>query len=274
MRPLAHGYKRGAQYPCLLLKTGQTTQYNSELDDGYYETGVAKEYTVLTAGQYSGTTNIDLAHLIDTGISFDAASKEIRCTGKCGVFKAAGGETIVVSGAAQAGNNGVFTTVSATADKVVVVQAVTDESAGASITIAKREAMSNNCSLDNKTGRMWTRYCPIVLGVAGNGLLYYTGFIHDAFEYCALCNTNSLGGHNDWRIPNLYELLSIMDYQPTTAYPDSTAFPYTGNTYILCSTIEVSVGTAGLRIYTVSGIPASFNKATTTSAVMLVRGGL
>lgn len=41
-----------------LLKTGQTTQYNSELDDGYYEKGTAKSYTVLTTGDYSGTTNV------------------------------------------------------------------------------------------------------------------------------------------------------------------------------------------------------------------------
>lgn len=42
----------------LLLKTGQTTQYSGELDDGYYQVGQAKSYTVLDAGQYSGTTNI------------------------------------------------------------------------------------------------------------------------------------------------------------------------------------------------------------------------
>jgi len=46
----------------LLLKTGQTTSYGSGsgVDDGAYEVGVAKSYTVLTAGQYSGTTNITI----------------------------------------------------------------------------------------------------------------------------------------------------------------------------------------------------------------------
>ena len=44
----------------LLLKTGQTTSYGSGagVDDGAYEIGIAKSYTVLTTGQYSGTTNI------------------------------------------------------------------------------------------------------------------------------------------------------------------------------------------------------------------------
>ena len=59
---LAQGKAAGsaAPYGSLLLKTGQTTQYDSKLDDGHYEKGVAKSYTVLTTGQYTGTTNITL----------------------------------------------------------------------------------------------------------------------------------------------------------------------------------------------------------------------
>ena len=46
----------------LLLKTGQTTSYGSGagVDDGAYEIGVTKSYTVLTDGQYSGSTNITI----------------------------------------------------------------------------------------------------------------------------------------------------------------------------------------------------------------------
>lgn len=44
----------------LLLKTGQTTQYSSKEDDGYFQKGLSRDYTVLTTGQYSGTTNITL----------------------------------------------------------------------------------------------------------------------------------------------------------------------------------------------------------------------
>jgi hypothetical protein len=43
-----------------LLKTGQTTQYGGYLDDGLYERGIAKAYTVLTLGVYSGHTHIIL----------------------------------------------------------------------------------------------------------------------------------------------------------------------------------------------------------------------
>lgn len=42
------------RYPGKLLKTGQTTRYSGELDDGYYETGLTKRYLILTTGQHSG----------------------------------------------------------------------------------------------------------------------------------------------------------------------------------------------------------------------------
>jgi len=43
-----------------LLKTGQTTQYGGYEDDGYFEKGLSKQYTVLTLGQYAGTTSVTL----------------------------------------------------------------------------------------------------------------------------------------------------------------------------------------------------------------------
>jgi len=43
-----------------LLKTGQTTQYGGYEDDGYFEKGLSSLYTVLTLGQYAGTTSITL----------------------------------------------------------------------------------------------------------------------------------------------------------------------------------------------------------------------
>ena len=43
-----------------LLATGQLTSYGSGtgVDDGAFRKGIVKSYTVLTLGQYSGTTNI------------------------------------------------------------------------------------------------------------------------------------------------------------------------------------------------------------------------
>jgi len=43
--------------PSQPLKTGQTTSFETG-DDGALEEGIAKEYTILTTGRYSGTTDI------------------------------------------------------------------------------------------------------------------------------------------------------------------------------------------------------------------------
>lgn len=44
----------------MLLKTGQTTQYSSKEDDGYWQKGRDRAYLVLSTGQYSGTVDIVL----------------------------------------------------------------------------------------------------------------------------------------------------------------------------------------------------------------------
>ena len=135
MFPLAQTHRQRT----ILLATGQLTQYSGEADDGLLRKGVIKSYTTLSSGSQSGNAIITLIHLnANTGVSFDHDSKEIRCTGAMGVFKAAGGETIVVSGAGQAGNNANWTTSSATADKIVLTASTTTESAGASVVIAKQ----------------------------------------------------------------------------------------------------------------------------------------
>ena len=204
-----------------LLKTGQTTQYSSELDDGYYEKGIAKSYLVLTTGQFAGTTTIDLTHLIsDTG-AFTAANQTYTDAGKCGVFKAAGGETIVITGSAL--NNGTFTTVSATANTVVVTAGFVNEADAPMTTFKKRELHSNACVIDNNTGLMWSQTAAGKMGVAGDGKMPWTGQTYDIFAYAAAANVAGLGGYSDWRIENIFELFGLFSFE--TGVPNATAFP-------------------------------------------------
>ena len=61
-----------------LLKTEQVTQYAGYLDDGYYQKGLSKLYTILTAGQYAGTTSITLYNktdLISNNCVYDRRTK-------------------------------------------------------------------------------------------------------------------------------------------------------------------------------------------------------
>lgn len=262
--------------PCRVLKTGQTTQYSSELDDGFYQKGVAKSYTVLTAGQYSGTTNVDLVHYA-AALSFDAASKEIRdAANGLALFK--DGDVIVVTGSTS--NDGVYTVATGNvAAKIVTTEAVADEAAGGAISIAKREAKSNNCVVDNNTGLMWLRdpsNYPAKMGAASNGRMEWTGFLYDIFQYCAACNAAAVGGYTDWRVANYEELAGLAVFVGAAPCEDQTAFPNApavGSFYSSTSTLEAGTTAYAMR----SSLAGYFDvntKTTTTRYVALVRGGI
>jgi hypothetical protein len=77
---------------------------------------------------------------------------------------------------------------------------------------------SNNCVQDNVTGLMWSRYASASVGPDGGkgsiGMLPWTtnGSGEGIFTYVAAANTANLAGHNDWRIPNLYETVTIEEF--------------------------------------------------------------
>lgn len=185
----------------LLLKTGQTTSYGSGtgVDDGAYERGIAKSYTVLTTGQYSGTTNITIN--------------------------------------------------------------------------SKTDAHSNACVLDNNTGLMWSRTVSGSVGPASNGLLPWTtnGSNEGIFPYVAAANAASLAGYSDWRIPNIYELVSIADYEAGTAAPDATAFPTWPVAGLYSSTTQPNNTANALSFLYASGA-MNISAKTGTLQVALVRG--
>lgn len=273
---LAQGKAAGtAGYTSKLLKTGQTTQYNSELDDGYYEVGVAKSYTVNTSGAQSGTTNVDLAHYAGGAgaISFNNSTKKITDSGSgLAIFKT--GDVILTSSAA---NPGPFTvTTGNVAGEIVCSGATfTDETPAGAVTISKREAISNNTVLDNNTGLEWVRYFSVKMGSASTGTMPWTGQLYDIFAYCAACNAVSLGGYTDWRVPNAVELYSIMDNEANRGFPDSTAFPGIQGNYNLWTSSTRADNTTYAKFIEVwyPSLGAGINK-TNSCYVILVRGGL
>ena len=266
LTPLGVGHQRSGS---LLLKTGQTTQYSSELDDGFYEMGVAKSYTINTTGAQTGTTNVDLTHLIsDTG-AFTAGDQTYTDVGKCGVFKAAGGEVIIITGSGS--NDGTYTSVSADADTLVVTVGFVNEPNAPETTFKKREAISNNTVFDLRTRLTWMRYISAKMGILGNGRMPWTGQVYDIFQYCAVANAASLGGQTDWRIPNILEYISIMDFEAPTAFPDAVAFPaWAANNF--SSTTRVDTITDALYPRYNIGLLANVVK-TGISYCGLVRGG-
>jgi len=210
-----------------LLKTGQLTQYSSKLDDGYYEKGLAKAYTILSTGQYSGTVNINLAHYAGAAgaIAFVAATKKITDTGNgLAIFQT--GDILPIAGTSS--NPGPFTVATGgVAAEIVTVEALVDETPAGIVTISKREAHSNNCVLDQNTGLMYSRYAAGNMGAASNGKLpwYDATKLYDIFTYCAAANAASLGGYTDWRVPNDLELKNLCNMETPSATPNAAAFP-------------------------------------------------
>jgi hypothetical protein len=257
-------------FQCLLLQTGQTTQYSSELDDGYYQTGIAKSYTVLTTGQHSGTTNVDLIHYAAATISFDADTKKILdAANGLAIFKT--GDVIVVTGSTA--NDGVYTIATGNnAAEIVTTEAIPlDEDAGDTVSIAKRESKSNNCVVDDNTGLMWLRdpsNYPAKMGAASDGKMPWTGKAYDIFAYCAAVNVAAVGGYADWRVPNANELFSIMD----GLQPNAAAFPnWPGSVNVAWTSSFATSGYSKVLRGGTGGIQYATNA--TAYYAWLVRGG-
>lgn len=196
MQPLGHGKRKGS----FLLATGQATSY-VDYDDGYYEKGIAKAYTVLTAGQYSGTVNITLN--------------------------------------------------------------------------AKTDAHSNNCVFDHNTGLMWSRYASASVGAGSNGFLPWTtnGDGEGIFPYCAAANAASLGGHADWRVPNIYEIFLLTNSGGVSPIPNTTAFPSfsTAATYASSTTLANPDTSYSMSVDFFLG-EVRYAVKTTSYFVLLLRG--
>lgn len=92
----------------------------------------------------------------------------------------------------------------------------------------KTETQSHNCVQDLVTGKMWARYGSgesASVGPGSDGKMPWTGAADDIFQYVAAANTAELGGYTDWRVPNIAEALSLLDYSTDPAIPNTVAFP-------------------------------------------------
>lgn len=171
----------------MLLETGQTTCY-AVGDDGDREEGIDKVYTVVST---SGTSNIEVAHYAAATIAFVNATSKITDSGN-GLATVLTGDTIVIKGSTD--NDGTYTVATgAVVGEIVTTEALTDESAGAVVSIYKRAAHSNNCVQDTKTGKMWSRYTSNgeAVGVFSTGPLNWYD-VATRFTIYAAANTMSV----------------------------------------------------------------------------------
>jgi hypothetical protein len=81
-------------------------------------------------------------------------------------------------------------------------------------------------ALDTVTGLMW-QGCP--LGMTGDECEGGSATSATWSEQLVNCDGLDWGGRTDWRLPDRYELWSIVDYGVSGPYVDATAFPETPN---------------------------------------------
>src|SRR3990167_8854966 len=168
------------QNPFVGIRTRQTTCYHVGDDgdlrrviDASYE---AANYTILTTGAFSGTSNLDVPHYAAATISFDATTPGTINDSANGLAIFKTGDTILVKGAA---NNVTALTVSTgnVAGTIRTTEATVAEAAGAIMTTCKRAALSNNAVLlaDSPSGKMYAWYASsaLLLGDASNGKMFH-----------------------------------------------------------------------------------------------------
>ena len=212
-----------------LLKTGQTISYHAG-DDGDLELGLASCYTVLTTGQYAGSTNVTINS--KTHMTSNACVQDNR-TGKMWHRE------VIPSDIGPATDGKLFwdqytldaeTCTCNAAAKTITADAGTPFSTGA-LCVGRIFTIVGSVLGNNGTFTV-TNITTSVITVSEdvvneNSISLDFATVDDLiWDLVDQANANSLAGYTDWRMPNFTELKSIIivnnDYMI-----DSTIFPST-----------------------------------------------
>ncbi len=93
------------------------------------------------------------------------------------------------------------------------------------------------------------------------------------FDALAHCEMSEYGGKDDWRLPDIQELLSLADFErhnPASSFPNSVSLSFWSST---SATVPAGTGNA-MRVDFDSGAMGPFEKLAPDGNVRCVRGGL
>jgi hypothetical protein len=144
------------------------------------------------------------------------------------------------------------------------VRAVSGERAGYDLNNVMVVNNASGTLTDQRTGLMWQRG-----GAVANTWI-------DALTHC---ETLESAGYDDWRLPNLRELHSIVDFNRQSPSADQTYFPDIGESAVFWSSTRVVTQTATpdnfnvWRICFDDGSTCTANGQTAIALVRAVRGG-
>ena len=119
-----------------------------------------------------------------------------------------------------------------------------DQAGTSDITVnGKTVTLSNNTVTDNARNREWQRYvAQSDIGPSNDGKLLWEDATNgeDIFAFKDAANAVNFGGHNDWRVPNMFELEDLRKIDVLGPTIDTTLFPSTPAFYFWTSSSRVS----------------------------------
>ena len=138
---------------------------------------------------------------------------------------------------------------------------------GGQVSPEERFVVNGATVLDTVTCLEWQRATADVSGDgAPDGMSW-----QDALAYA---EGLSLGGYTDWRLPDINELISIVDYSRFAPAIDTAAFPNIPSTWYWTSTTNPSATSQALVVDCRTGQNGSFNRTSEfLNYVRAVRGG-
>lgn len=261
---------------CRLLQTGQTTSYETD-DDGDLEKGVPHDYTILTAGDHAGTTNITIngkTHALSNNCVWDNRTGLMwaRYAPNADIGPATDGRLFWeqwdlvdktdisfdnASGEIRSGAAEFNTDALCAGRKLTVSGSVSNDGTYTVSAIAAGAITTVEGVADEAAGATIT-------------IATVDDLIWDA---CDQANANSLGGYTDWRIPNYHELASIVNIDNCSPTIDTTTFPSTSSSYYWTSSTRPCYSPNAWCVNFYNGYVGSYNKRTNKCYVRLVRGG-
>lgn len=200
------------------------------IEDGHLQPGISRLYQALTAGAYSGTTSISVNGKTDVkpnACVLDRRSGLIwTAAPAASVGPASNGKLYWDDRIARLGfsdNIG-----SAFVAGEVVTQAVT----AATGLIRYVANTPGHLALESVENGPFDTVNRITAPGGGDAKVdsYATGNKEDVFEFARQANLAGLAGFEDWRVPNIFEMVSIMLFNVTkgNARPDASFFSSPG----------------------------------------------
>jgi len=258
-----------------LLATGQTTSYHAG-DDGDLEKGIAHDYTVLTAGQYSGNTAITIN------------SKTCNLSNNCVKDNNTGlmwARYVPQTGIGAAAHGLLFWKEWELADKTTISfdaasKEIRDSASGfnTSALCAGRIFTVAGSGLNDGTYTVSSITTGVIVvdeavaDEAAGATVTITTVGDLIWDFADQANANSLGGYADWRVPNARELWSIVDISEDNPTINTTVFPSTPALPYWATTERTDTATRAMCVYFSFGIIGGSTKNRTQYHVRLCRG--